>query len=136
MTPRTPTIFWVASRNGAAIIDEPESEKSLFSEPMKMRTPSPPSARGEEVDHVGLGLEIGEEQADALEILGRAEVLEEVGLAAYDQLPGIRGTATGVASPASTSRGGQRVELALHLLARVCDLPLELGRRSGPGYGR
>jgi hypothetical protein len=45
MTPSTPTIFCVPSRNGAAIIEEPDIEKSLFSEPMKMRTPSPPSAR-------------------------------------------------------------------------------------------
>src|SRR4051812_18986576 len=45
MTPMTPTIFCEASRNGAAIIDEPDIENSLFCEPMKMRTPSPPSAR-------------------------------------------------------------------------------------------
>src|SRR5436305_2088508 len=34
---------------------------------------------GEELDHVGLRLEIGEEQADALEILRGVEVLQEIG---------------------------------------------------------
>ncbi len=43
--PTTPTICWRLSRNGAAISDEPDSENSLFSEPMKMRTPSALSAR-------------------------------------------------------------------------------------------
>ena len=38
MTPSTPTIRCWLSRNGAAIIDEPESENNLFSEaqPTKM----------------------------------------------------------------------------------------------------
>ena len=35
----------VAVSNGAAIIDDPDREKSLFSEPMKILTPSPVSAR-------------------------------------------------------------------------------------------
>ena len=36
---------WSRPCSGAAIIDDPESENSLFSEPMKILTPSPVSAR-------------------------------------------------------------------------------------------
>ena len=69
MTPSTPAIFCSPSRNGAAIIDEPESEKSLFSEPMKILTPSPTLRAMEKIDDIGFGLEIGEQQPDALEIV-------------------------------------------------------------------
>ena len=44
---------------------------------------------GQEFDHVLLGLEVVEQQADALEILHRAQVVEEVGLAAHDELAGV-----------------------------------------------
>ena len=37
------------------MVEEPDSENSLFSEPMKMRTPSPPSARPRRIDDAALG---------------------------------------------------------------------------------
>ena len=45
ITPSAPMIRRSPSRIGAAIREEPESENNLFSEPMKIRTPSPCSAR-------------------------------------------------------------------------------------------
>ncbi len=52
---------------------------------MKMRTPSPASAAAEQLDQLALRLDIVEQQADALEILGGAHILEQIGLAADDQ---------------------------------------------------
>ena len=68
------------------MVEEPESENSLFSEPMKMRTPSACSARPSRSTTLALGLQIVEQEPHALEILQRIEVVEQIGLAAHDQL--------------------------------------------------
>ncbi len=68
------------------MVDEPDSENSLFSEPMKMRTPSAVSARPSRSITPRLVFEIVEQRADAFEILQRVQVFEQVGLAAHDQL--------------------------------------------------
>ena len=104
MTPSTPTIFCAASRNGAAIIEEPDSENSLFSEPMKMRTPSPPSARPRRsITSVWVS-----RSANSRRMRSRSstalQILEQVGLAAHDELAGVRPGRRLVARPASTSR--------------------------------
>ena len=40
----------------------------------------------QKLDHVGLGLEVGEQRANALEVLGGVHVAEQIGLAANDEL--------------------------------------------------
>ena len=75
----------------------------------------------QEVDHLGLGLEVGEQQADALEVLVGAQLADEMGLAAHDQL---------FAPPAARPRGKarvdesrrERVDLAARSLARALDI--------------
>ena len=125
-------IRWLASWKGAATMEDPDSEKSLFSAPMKMRTPSPVSARVEQFDDVGLGLEVGEQQPDALEVAERRQVLEQVRLAADDQLTA-RALQSGPARQAGIDQPlGQEVEFGL---GRPCARP-----RCRPGppswYGR
>ena len=95
------------------MVEEPESENSLFSEPMKMRTPSARSARPSRSITSRLRLEIVEQEPYALEILERLEVLEQVGLAAHDQL-----ALVGLAAGPAGEPGGDRplrqlVELGL-----------------------
>ena len=68
------------------MVEEPDSENSLFSDPMKIRTPSARSARPQ-VDHAALGLEIVEQQPDPFEIFQRVQILQQIGVAAHDQLP-------------------------------------------------
>ena len=80
ITPSTPTILRRSSWKGATISEEPDSEKSLFSEPMKMRTPSAFSERPRELHQVALSLQIVEKVADALQVVLGGEVLQQVGL--------------------------------------------------------
>ena len=68
MTPSTPTTLRRSSWKGATISEEPDSENSLFSEPMKMRTPSALSDRPEQLHEVALALQVVEQLADALQI--------------------------------------------------------------------
>ena len=135
MMPSTPTIRWSQSRKGAAIIDEPDSENSLFSEPMKMRTPSPRLGAVEQVDHVLLGLEIGEQQPDALEVLERREVLEQVGLAAHDQLALAALQARPAREPGVDQPLGEVVEFRLGGAALGLDLGPRLGQRAAADAG-
>ena len=68
------------------MVEEPESENSLFSEPMKMRTPSAALGAAEQVDHPALGFERVEQRAHPFQIVERVQVLEQIGVAAHDQL--------------------------------------------------
>ena len=85
MTPRRRRSVRCLSWNGATIRDDPDSENSLFSEPMKICTPSPRSASPQQLHEIALGLEIVEQLADARQVLQSVDVLEQVGLAAHDQ---------------------------------------------------
>ena len=69
------------------MVEEPDSENSLFSEPMKIRTPSARSARPKQIDHAALGLEIVEQQPDPLQIFQRMQIFQQIGVTAHDQLP-------------------------------------------------
>ena len=96
--------FWALSRKGAAIIDEPESENSLFSEPMKMRTPSPASAR----DRRSMTSFFVSRSANSRRMRSRSSSAvrssEQIGLAAHDQLLRLASSPAQLASPASTRR--------------------------------
>ena len=69
------------------MVEEPDSENSLFSEPMKMRTPSARLGPAQQIDHAALGFEIVEQQPHPLEIVERVQILQQIGVAAHDQLP-------------------------------------------------
>lgn len=64
--PKQPTIFCSVCSNGDTVGAEPDSENSLFSEPMKMCTPSVHQAEG--LNEIRLGVEILERQAHPLTI--------------------------------------------------------------------
>ena len=68
------------------MVEEPDSENSLFSEPMKMRTPSPRSARPSRSMTPRLVSSVVEQRAHPLEVLERVQVVEQIGVAAHDQL--------------------------------------------------
>lgn len=68
------------------MVEEPDSENSLFSEPIKIRTLAALGAP-EQIDHAALGLEVVEQRFDALQIVERMQILEQIGMAAHDQLP-------------------------------------------------
>ena len=53
------------------MVEEPDSENSLFSEPMKMRTPSALLGAAKQIDHAAVGLEIVEQQPHPLQIVER-----------------------------------------------------------------
>ena len=69
------------------MVEEPDSENSLFSEPMKIRTPSARSARPSRSITPRLVSRSSNSEPHALEILQRMQIFEQIGVAAHDQLP-------------------------------------------------
>ena len=69
------------------IVEEPDSENSLFSDPMKIRTPSARSGTAQQIDHAALGFEIVEQQPHPLQVFKRVQIFQEIGVTAHDQLP-------------------------------------------------
>ena len=63
MTPKTPTTLRRSSWKGATISEEPDRENSLFSEPMKMRTPSALAEAANYLNAHIRGLTMGEARA-------------------------------------------------------------------------
>ena len=88
------------------IVDEPDSENSLFSEPIKMRAPSAPSARPRRSIDAALGFEIVEQEPHAFEVFQRVEVVEQVGVAAHDQLAVVAVAAGPAREPARRRSSG------------------------------
>ena len=121
ITPSTPTILRRSSWKGATISEEPDSENSLFSEPMKMRTPSAFSDSPEQLHEVALALEIVEQVADALQVLLRGEVLQEVGLAAHDEALAVVERARPFGEPGLDDLLRQLVELGAGALQLLLD---------------
>ena len=85
MTPSAPTTRASLSRYGATTNDEPDSENSLFSEPMKMRTPEPDFRQVEQLDHAVLRFQVLEQVLQQLDIGLRSHILQQIGSAAHDQ---------------------------------------------------
>ena len=135
MTPSTPTTWRVSSRNGATIKDEPESEKSLFSEPMKMRTPSARFRSAEQFDDVLFGFEGIEKLADALEIFCRRDVLQEIALAAHDQALAIVGDAGPFGEAGLDDLLRQLVEFGLGGVERLFEFGLGLRQGHAANMG-
>ena len=118
------------------MVEEPESENSLFSEPMKMRMPSAFSARPSRSATRALGLEIVEQQAHALEVLQRVQVVEQVGLAAHDQLALLALAARPARKARRHDALGELIELGLARLERALELDARLGAACGRGCAR
>src|ERR1700722_9559986 len=84
----------------------------------------------QKLDHVGFGLEVREQSANALEVLRSVDVAKKVGLPANDQLvarfpaPGPRGEAS------FDQTGGDVVELLARVLAGGFDLRRHFGQRA------
>ena len=73
------------SRYGAITSDEPESENSLFSEPMKMRTPWSGFRQIKQLQRALLGFEIIEEVPQTIKICFGAHQFKQVTPPAHDQ---------------------------------------------------
>ena len=99
-----------------------------------MRTPSAPSARvSRSITSVCVSRS-AKQQADALEVLRRLEILQEVRLPAHDELARLcRADRRGKAGFDESCR--QRVELALHVAAPGLDLVPEIGERLAADAG-
>ena len=111
------------------MVEEPDSENSLFSEPMKMRTPSALLGAAEQVDHVAPRLQVVEQQPHPLEVLQRLEVVEQVRLAAHDQPALVALAARPARQPVVDDLLRQLVELGLRLLHAPLKLDLGFGQR-------
>ena len=118
------------------MVDEPDSENSLFSEPMKMRTPSACSARPSRSMTPRLVFEIVEQQAHALEVLERMQIVEQIGLAAHDQLALVALAARPAREPGRDDALGQLIELGLAGFERAFELGRALRRACGRGCAR
>jgi hypothetical protein len=95
---------------------------------MKMRTPSPCSA-SQQLDDVLLGFQVVEEQANALQILQRLDVPDEVGHAAHDQCA----TVLGASRPCRHSGGDDALRQLVDLSAALLALLLQVDARFGQG---
>ena len=92
---------------GETMNDEPDSENSLLSEPMKIRTPSACSARSSRSMTSVLVSRSANSEPHALQIVERGQVFQHPRLAAHDQL------AAGTAAPAREPRlDGRRVSVS------------------------
>src|SRR5262249_60892109 len=79
---------------------------------------------------LALGLEIVEQETHALEVLERLEIVEQVGVAAHDQLA-VGALAAGPAGePGLDEAMGERVELGAARVQRLLDLDLGLAERA------
>src|SRR5262249_11263900 len=118
------------------MVEEPDSENSLFSEPLKMRTPSA-RALGprDNVDQAALGLEIVEQEPPPLEILQRLEILKQVGMAAHDQAALVVLAAGPAGEPCFDDLLGELVELGLAGGERPFEIRLGLGQRPPADMG-
>ena len=112
------------------MVDEPDSENSLFSEPMKMRAPSAPFGAAEQVDHAALGLEVVEQEPHTFEVFQRPQVVEQVGVPAHDQLAVLAPAAGPAGETGCHDLLRQLVELGLALLERLLQLALGFGERA------
>jgi hypothetical protein len=89
-------------------MEDPESENSLFSEPIKMCTPSAFSREFQKPDQIVLALDVVEQCAHALQIALRFNAFEQIGGAAHDQdlvaggIDPVLRRAESVASPSAT----------------------------------
>jgi hypothetical protein len=87
----------------ARMTDEPDSENSLFSEPMKIRTPCRARRRRAVRSGRRLAFELVEQLAHAAQILGRHGIVEQVGATAHDHGGGGAAGPDQRREPASTS---------------------------------
>ena len=112
------------------MVEEPDSENSLFSDPMKIRTPSARSARPKQIDHAALGLEIVEQQPDALEILQRMQIFQQIGVTAHDQLAVFAFAAGPAREPGRDHLLRQLIEFGAVLRQRGFEFEPRFGQRS------
>ncbi len=101
-----------------------------------MRAPSALLGAAEQIDDAALGLELVEQQAHALEILDRLEVLEQMRGAAHDQLALVALAARPAREPGRDDLLGERVELRLLRFERLLQLDLRFQRGCGRAHAR
>ena len=123
MTPSTPTTLRRWSSNGATIKRGAGQREQLVLRADEDVHALAALGEAQQLDQVALGLEVGEQLADALEVLEAVDVLQQIGLAAHDQALVVAERA----GPGGKSRLdhllGQLVELGLgggQLRSRSC----------------
>src|SRR4029450_6586383 len=82
-----------------------------------------------------LGLEVIEQEADALEVLDRLEILQQMRGAAHDQLALVAFAARPAAEPGRDDLLGERIELRLLGYDRLFKLDLGFRKRAAAHMG-
>ena len=110
------------------MVEEPDSENSLFSEPMKIADAFGLFGAAQQIDHLAPGFQIVEQQPDPLEVGDRLEVVEQMRLTAHDQLALVAFAARPAGKAGGDDLLGQLIEFGLACLARALDLGLDLSK--------
>ena len=79
-------MWWSPERRGAAIIDDPDKREKLILRTDENLDPVAVFGPVQQIDDVGLGLQVREEGSDPFQILCRPNVPKQIGLAANDEL--------------------------------------------------
>src|SRR5262249_58583238 len=80
----------------------------------------------------GVGFEVVEKQADALQVLQRAQILEQVGVTAHDEPPLVLLSARPAGEPGCHDLLRELVELRLAPHEGDLEIGLGLGKRASP----